>query len=59
MKKIYVKYHKHKKYHQIGTSVKALDTIFKAKRPGKRKSKKGKVYYETRRNRTDMPGSRL
>jgi len=59
MKKIYVRYHRHKKYHQIGMSNKAIDSIYKAKKPGKHISKKGKVYYENRRNRTDMPGRRL
>ena len=31
----------------------------KAKRPGYRRSKSGKVYYEARRNRSDARGSRV
>lgn len=31
----------------------------KAKRPGYRKSKSGKIYYEARRNRSDKKGSRI
>jgi len=35
-----------------------LDRMRKAKPPGKRVSKRGKVYYETRRNRSDVKGKR-
>jgi hypothetical protein len=59
MKKLYVRYYKNKRYHQIGKSVKMVDLLYKSKKPGKRISKQGKVYYEYRRNRSDMPGSRL
>jgi hypothetical protein len=59
MKKLYVRYYKNKKYHQIGSSVKVIDLLYKSKKPGKRISKQGKVYYEYRRNRSDMPGKRL
>jgi len=35
------------------------DKLRRAKVVGKRKSKSGKTYTETRRNRSDMKGSRL
>ena len=44
---------------QTGTSNKAADLKRKAKAPGKRTSAKGKVYTETRKNRTDKPGTML
>lgn len=44
---------------QTGTSNAAKDRMRKAKAPGKRTSAKGKVYTETRKNRTDKPGSLL
>jgi hypothetical protein len=44
---------------QTGTSNKAKDLQRKAKAPGKRTSAKGKVYTETRKNRTDKPGTLL
>jgi len=53
-----MKYQK-KKYHQIGKSNRAIDSLFKAKNPGKRKSKKGKTYYENRKNRSDMPNMKV
>lgn len=51
---------KKKTYRQTGKrkSVKA-DRKRKAKAPGRRKSKSGKYYTETRRNRSDKKGSRL
>ena len=36
-----------------------LDKLKKAKAPGKRKSKYGNKYWETRKNRSDVIGSRL
>ncbi len=45
-----------KKYRQTGTSSRKADSQRKAKRPGKRKSRSGKVYTERRKNRSDMPG---
>lgn len=33
-----------------------LDKKRRAMRPGKRRSKRGKIYYETRRNRSDLKG---
>ena len=35
----------------------AIDKLKKAKGPGKRKSASGRTYYESRVNRSDMPGS--
>lgn len=42
----------HKKIKQ-GVLAKHLDRKHKAKKPGKRKSKSGKTYYESRVNRSD------
>lgn len=41
---------------QTGTSNKASDMLWKAKKPGKRKSARGATYYERRKNRSDKPG---
>jgi hypothetical protein len=51
---------KKKIYKQTGVrkSIK-LDKKRKAKLPGKRVSKSGKIYYETRRNRSDIKGKRI
>lgn len=43
--------------YQTGTSNKLYDKMKKAKGPGKRVSADGNVYYERRKNRSDMPGS--
>jgi coproporphyrinogen III oxidase-like Fe-S oxidoreductase len=48
-----------RKYHQTGKSNVAMDKRIKAKKPGKRKSKHNKTYYENRKNRSDMPGTWL
>lgn len=45
------------RYRQTGASSKHADEVRRAKRPGKRKSASGKVYYERRKNRTDVPFS--
>lgn len=42
---------------QRGGSSLKLDLMRKAKAPGKRKSSSGATYYESRRNRSDVPGS--
>lgn len=49
-----------KKYRQIGTrkSIKK-DRQKTARAPGKRISKHGQVYYERRRNRSDIPCKRI
>lgn len=44
---------------QTGTSNKNIDLQRVAKLPGRRKSPSGGFYYETRRNRSDAPGSLL
>lgn len=41
---------------QTGTSNKKRDERIHSKRPGKRKSRTGKTYYERRKNRSDVPG---
>lgn len=47
------------KAYQTGSSNKLYDSMRKAQGPGKRVSATGGVYYERRKNRTDMPGSVL
>ena len=44
---------------QVGTSNKKRDEARKALMPGKRISKSGKVYWETRKNRSDAGNSNL
>jgi hypothetical protein len=44
---------------QIGKTTKWKDEMLPAKRPGKRISADGNIYYEYRKNRTDRRGSRL
>jgi len=44
---------------QKGTSNKARDIVRKALRPGKRMSKSGKIYWETRKNRSDAGGGKI
>jgi hypothetical protein len=48
-----------KKAYQTGSSNKLYDSMRKAQGPGKRVSATGGVYYERRKNRSDMPGSIL
>jgi len=48
-----------KKLHQTGKTTPWLDVMLSAKKPGKRRSKRGKIYYEYRKNRSDMPNRRL
>lgn len=45
--------------YQTGSSNKLYDSRKKAQGPGKRVSASGNVYYERRKNRSDMPGSIL
>jgi hypothetical protein len=47
------------KVHQVGKTTVWKDKQLSALAPGKRISKKGKVYYEYRKNRSDRRGSRL
>lgn len=44
-----------KVYYQVGMSNPNWDFRYRAKAPGKRKTQWGTVYYEYRRNRSDMP----
>ena len=44
---------------QVGTTTPSEDAKRKALLPGKRISKTGNVYFETRRNRTDAKGSTI
>jgi len=46
----------YKKEHQIGTSNKKRDKVRKALPPGKRISKSGNIYWEGRKNRSDLSG---
>ena len=45
--------------YQTGKSNKPIDAARYAYPPGKRVSKSGKIYYEMRANRSDMPGTNL
>lgn len=49
-------YKPRKPTHQTGSSSKKRDEMVKALPPGKRRSAGGSIYYEYRKNRTDMPG---
>jgi hypothetical protein len=44
---------------QVGKSNTLRDSKRRALAPGKRISKTGKVYWETRKNRSDAPGKKL
>ena len=44
---------------QKGKTNKAVDASIKAKLPGKRISKTGKIYWETRQNRSDAKGKKI
>jgi hypothetical protein len=44
---------------QVGKSDISRDKKRKALAPGKRISKTGKVYWETRKNRSDVPGKKI
>lgn len=58
IKKASVELRKEKKIGvQTGVSNKKIDARKKAMKPGKRKSASGKVYYERRKNRSDVPGT--
>lgn len=45
--------------YQVGTSNKAIDALIKAKLPGKRESKSGKIYWESRANRSDKKNKKI
>lgn len=44
---------------QTGTSIKSRDKKRKALAPGKRISRTGKIYWESRKNRTDVVGGNI
>lgn len=44
---------------QTGKSNKDIDAKRKALAPGKRISKTGKIYFESRKNRSDLPGTKV
>lgn len=44
---------------QVGTTTFKKDFKRKALAPGKRISSSGKIYYETRKNRSDQPGKKI
>lgn len=44
---------------QVGSSIKSKDEKRDALMPGKRISKTGKVYWETRKNRSDQKNSKI
>jgi len=44
---------------QTGTSNYQRDKAQKAMQPGKRRSARGRIYYEHRRNRSDLRGRRI
>ncbi len=46
-------------YKQTGTSETTRDKKRKAMQPGKRRSASGRIYTETRKNRSDLRGSRV
>lgn len=48
-----------KQLKQVGSSNKLVDEHLKALLPGKRISKAGNVYWETRKNRSDSKGSKI
>lgn len=47
-----------RKLKQVGTSNKSRDSKRDALMPGKRVSRTGKIYWETRKNRSDAPGKK-
>ena len=48
-----------RKLDQVGKTNLKRDAVRKALMPGKRISKTGNVYWETRRNRSDSPGKKV
>ena len=46
-------------YKQTGTSSTVRDKKRKAMQPGKRQSASGRIYYEYRKNRSDLRGRRV
>lgn len=48
-----------KQLKQVGKSDRSRDVVRDALMPGKRVSKKGNIYWETRKNRSDAKKSRI
>ena len=48
-----------KVYKQVGKTTVEIDRMLDAKLPGWRKSKKGHIYFENRKNRSDRKGSKI
>jgi hypothetical protein len=46
-------------YRQVGKTTEAIDRMLDAKIPGWRQSKKGNMYFENRKNRSDMKGKKI
>ena len=46
-------------HYQTGSSFTPRDRLLKALPPGKRRSRTGRVYWETRKNRSDRLGKRV
>jgi len=42
--------------YQRGRSRREIDRKLRALRPGKRRSSRGRIYWETRKNRSDLAG---
>ena len=45
--------------YQTGSSFTPRDRLYKALPPGKRRSRSGRIYWETRKNRSDKPGKKV
>jgi len=45
--------------YQTGSSFIPRDKLYRALPPGKRRSRSGRIYWETRRNRSDKPGKKV
>lgn len=46
-------------YRQVGDTTVWIDQMLDAKLPGWRKSKKGNLYFENRKNRSDAKGKKV
>ena len=45
--------------YQTGSSFIPRDKLYRALPPGKRRSRSGRIYWETRKNRSDKPGKKV
>ena len=46
-------------HYQTGSSFTPRDKLYEALPPGKRRSRTGRIYWETRKNRSDKVGKRV